>query len=198
MDPEDYLSLDEQDAVLNRIRTEAQRRQSLRADSEAAVPRWRLLIGLTCGHRYWLRRDRWKYPAVLPHLYCPQCDVLQPVRVASRRKVRKRMDLPTADLRRVRDQAPKPARLGREPRNLEAMHVLEVASREVDPVAKVEAMKTPRGMNAQLECGHTVRLQADRVQLALDPGQLECPNGHGRQQVSAQSRTAAKRRLGFQ
>jgi hypothetical protein len=96
---ERYTDDDERqiDAAADRLRIEGLRRHSL-SQPDAPNLRWRLLIGLTCGHRYWVRWERWRYPAILPHLYCPQCDVLQPVTLASRRKVRRRMWLTTDDL----------------------------------------------------------------------------------------------------
>lgn len=194
--PEEHLDPEEEEAILHRLRLEGVRRQS-RTHNEPARPRWRLLLGLTCGHRYWLRRDRWRYPAVLPHLYCPQCDVIQPVNLASRRKVRRRMTLPTTDLRGLRDQPPKPPRLGQEPRQQDGMHVLEVATRELGPASKVERMKTPRGLTVQLACGHSVRLKPEGVRIAVDPGQLTCPNGDGNQAVSPDSVVKAKARLGI-
>jgi hypothetical protein len=91
--------------ALHRLQIEGLRRRSLE-QAETSSPRWRLLIGLTCGHRYWVRWHRWRFPAALAHLYCPQCDVLQPVTLASRRKARKRMWLRADDLRGLHDQPP--------------------------------------------------------------------------------------------
>jgi hypothetical protein len=52
-------------------------------------------------------------------------------------------------------------------------------------------------MRAELACGHVVRLDADHVRLAVDPGEIDCPEGDGRQRVTQASVAKAKARLGL-
>lgn len=197
LNPEDYLTPEQDEELLRRLRYVGLRRRSLE-QPDPPRPRWRLLIGLTCGHRYWVRWHGWRFVAAFPHLYCPDCDVLQPVTVGSRRKARKRMYLSTSDLRGMKDQPPKPARIGHPPRQWprdSTPHTLEASARELPRPATVERMKTRRGLRADLVCGHAVRLDADRVRLAIDPGEIVCPKGDGRQRVTPATVARAKARL---
>jgi hypothetical protein len=50
-------------------------------------------------------------------------------------------------------------------------------------------------MRVELVCGHVVRLGADKVRLAVDPGELDCPEGHGKRRVTPGSIVKAKARL---
>jgi hypothetical protein len=105
------------------------------------------------------------------------------------------MWLRTDGLRGNLDQPPKPSRVGAEPRGQLSERTLEVSSRGLPAPTRVEAMKRPRGMRVELACGHVVRLGADKVRLAVDPGELDCPEGHGKRRVTPGSIVKAKARL---